>query len=138
MQEAKPGNKVGVRYKGWLAKNDKVFDQTKGSKTFNFRVGAASALAPASCEAACHMAMTAYVASWHCSDNAQPVSGKSLGRICKYKLQVGATRGLANSRTLSVSAGMTPCWRAVGAAVFPVVCPVVWGGSPNCVRIRLV
>lgn len=40
MQEAKPGNKVGVRYKGWLAKNNKVFDQTKGSKTFNFRVGA--------------------------------------------------------------------------------------------------
>lgn len=40
-QEAKPGNKVGVRYKGWLAKNNKVFDQTKGSKTFNFRVGAA-------------------------------------------------------------------------------------------------
>ncbi len=39
MQEAKPGNKVGVRYKGWLAKNNKVFDQTKGSKTFNFRVG---------------------------------------------------------------------------------------------------
>ena len=43
MQEAKPGNKVGVRYKGWLAKNNKVFDQTKGSKTFNFRVGAALA-----------------------------------------------------------------------------------------------
>ncbi len=41
MQEAKPGNKVGVRYKGWLAKTNKVFDQTKGSKTFNFRVGAA-------------------------------------------------------------------------------------------------
>ena len=39
MQEAKPGNKVGVRYKGWLAKTNKVFDQTKGSKTFNFRVG---------------------------------------------------------------------------------------------------
>ncbi len=39
MQEAKPGNKVGVRYKGWLAKNNQVFDQTKGSKTFNFRVG---------------------------------------------------------------------------------------------------
>ena len=43
MQEAKPGNKVGVRYKGWLAKNNKVFDETKGSKTFNFRVGAALA-----------------------------------------------------------------------------------------------
>ena len=40
MQEAKPGNKVSVRYKGWLAKNNQVFDQTKGSKTFNFRVGA--------------------------------------------------------------------------------------------------
>ena len=39
MQEAKPGNKVGVRHKGWLAKTNKVFDQTKGSKTFNFRVG---------------------------------------------------------------------------------------------------
>ena len=39
MQEAKPGNKGGVRYKGWLAKTNKVFDQTKGSKTFNFRVG---------------------------------------------------------------------------------------------------
>ncbi|CAK0787871.1 hypothetical protein CVIRNUC_011093 [Coccomyxa viridis] len=38
-KEAKPGNKVGVRYKGWLAKTNKVFDQTKGSKTFNFRVG---------------------------------------------------------------------------------------------------
>ena len=43
MQEAKPGSKVGVRYKGWLAKNNKVFDQTKGFKTFNFRVGAAMA-----------------------------------------------------------------------------------------------
>ena len=40
VQEAKPGNKVSVRYKGWLAKNKQVFDQTKGSKTFNFRVGA--------------------------------------------------------------------------------------------------
>ena len=40
-QEAKPGNKVGVRYKGWLAKTNKIFDQTKGSKTFNFRVGVA-------------------------------------------------------------------------------------------------
>ena len=43
MQEAKPGNKVSVRYKGWLAKNNQVFDQTKGSKTFNFRVGVPSA-----------------------------------------------------------------------------------------------
>ncbi len=40
VQEAQPGSKVSVRYKGWLAKNNQVFDQTKGSKTFNFRVGA--------------------------------------------------------------------------------------------------
>ena len=50
LQEAKPGTKVSVRYKGWLAKNNKVFDQTKGSKTFNFRVGAASARSPADAE----------------------------------------------------------------------------------------
>ena len=36
---AKPGQKVSVRYCGTLAKNGKVFDETKGNKTFNFRLG---------------------------------------------------------------------------------------------------
>lgn len=37
--QAKPGKKVTVRYKGTL-KNGKVFDETKGNKTFQFRLGA--------------------------------------------------------------------------------------------------
>ena len=59
VQEAKPGNKVGVRYKGWLAKTNKVFDQTKGSKTFNFRVGAARSPLSCSGRAASHTSF------WH-------------------------------------------------------------------------
>lgn len=39
MQMAKPGQKVSVRYRGTLAKNGKVFDETKGNKTFSFRLG---------------------------------------------------------------------------------------------------
>jgi hypothetical protein len=31
---------VAVRYKGKLASNGKVFDETKGQKTFKFRLGA--------------------------------------------------------------------------------------------------
>ena len=37
---AKPGKKVVVRYKGSL-QNGKVFDETKGNKTFSFRLGEA-------------------------------------------------------------------------------------------------
>ena len=59
MQEAKPGNKVGVRYKGWLAKTNKVFDQTKGSKTFNFRVGMTPLCAALSSPH--HVALCAYI-----------------------------------------------------------------------------
>lgn len=36
---AKPGNKVTVKYVGKLQANGKVFDQTKGNKTFKFRLG---------------------------------------------------------------------------------------------------
>ena len=36
---AKPGKKVEVRYIGKLKSNGKVFDQTKGNKTFKFRLG---------------------------------------------------------------------------------------------------
>lgn len=36
---AKGGKKVVVKYVGRLAKNNKVFDQTKGNKTFTFRLG---------------------------------------------------------------------------------------------------
>ena len=36
---AKLGQKVAVRYRGTLAKNGKVFDETKGNKTFTFRLG---------------------------------------------------------------------------------------------------
>ncbi len=36
---AKPGKKVVVKYKGSLASNGKVFDETKGNKTFSFRLG---------------------------------------------------------------------------------------------------
>lgn len=36
--QAKPGKKVTVKYKGTL-KNGKVFDETKGNKTFQFRLG---------------------------------------------------------------------------------------------------
>ncbi len=39
MQMAKPGQKVSVRYRGTLAKNGKVFDETKGNKTFSLRLG---------------------------------------------------------------------------------------------------
>ena len=35
---AKPGKKVVVRYRGSL-QNGKVFDETKGNKTFSFRLG---------------------------------------------------------------------------------------------------
>ncbi|EIE23522.1 peptidyl-prolyl cis-trans isomerase, partial [Coccomyxa subellipsoidea C-169] len=38
-QLAKLGQKVGVRYRGTLAKSGKVFDETKGNKTFSFRLG---------------------------------------------------------------------------------------------------
>ena len=50
---------MGVRYKGWLAKTNKVFDQTKGSKTFNFRVGAALCPPPALAE------LAPYVWTWY-------------------------------------------------------------------------
>lgn len=40
---AKPGKKVVVRYRGSL-QNGKVFDETKGNKTFSFRLGVASLL----------------------------------------------------------------------------------------------
>lgn len=33
-------HQVAVRYKGKLASNGKVFDETKGQKTFKFRLGA--------------------------------------------------------------------------------------------------
>ena len=36
---ANSGNKVAVRYRGSLAKGGKVFDETKGGKTFQFRLG---------------------------------------------------------------------------------------------------
>lgn len=36
---AKPGKKIAVKYTGRLASNGKVFDSTKGSKTFSFRLG---------------------------------------------------------------------------------------------------
>ena len=36
---AKPGKKVTVSYKGTLASNGKVFDETKGNKSFSFRLG---------------------------------------------------------------------------------------------------
>lgn len=36
---AKDGQKVAVRYRGTLGKNGKVFDETKGNKTFTFRLG---------------------------------------------------------------------------------------------------
>ena len=36
---AKPGKKVIVKYRGSLASNGKVFDETKGNKTFSFRLG---------------------------------------------------------------------------------------------------
>lgn len=36
---AKPGKKVVVKYVGKLVKTGKVFDQTKGNKTFTFRLG---------------------------------------------------------------------------------------------------
>lgn len=39
---AKPGKKVVVRYRGSL-QNGKVFDETKGNKTFSFRLGEAAA-----------------------------------------------------------------------------------------------
>ena len=35
---AKPGKKVVMRYRGSL-QNGKVFDETKGNKTFSFRLG---------------------------------------------------------------------------------------------------
>lgn len=35
---AKPGSTVVMKYKGYLA-NGKVFDQTKGNRTFSFRLG---------------------------------------------------------------------------------------------------
>lgn len=35
---AKPGKKVMVKYRGTLS-NGKVFDETKGSRTFGFRLG---------------------------------------------------------------------------------------------------
>ena len=35
---AKPGKKVIVKYKGTLS-SGKVFDETKGNKTFSFRLG---------------------------------------------------------------------------------------------------
>ena len=38
---AKPGKKVVVRYRGSL-QNGKVFDETKGNKTFSFRLGRGS------------------------------------------------------------------------------------------------
>lgn len=38
---AKPGKKVIVKYKGTLS-NGKVFDETKGNKTFSFRLGECS------------------------------------------------------------------------------------------------
>ena len=38
---AKPGKKVVVKYRGSLA-NGKVFDETKGNKTFSFRLGEAA------------------------------------------------------------------------------------------------
>ena len=37
---------VSVRYVGKLASNGKIFDQTKGKKTFGFRVGAMSTISP--------------------------------------------------------------------------------------------
>lgn len=40
---AKPGKKVVVRYRGSL-QNGKVFDETKGNKTFSFRLGESSLL----------------------------------------------------------------------------------------------
>lgn len=36
---AKGGKKVVVKYVGKLAKTGKIFDQTKGNKTFSFRLG---------------------------------------------------------------------------------------------------
>jgi len=36
---AKSGKRVAVRYTGRLQKNGKVFDSTKGNKTFSFRLG---------------------------------------------------------------------------------------------------
>ena len=36
---AKAGKKVVVKYVGKVAKTGKIFDQTKGSKSFNFRLG---------------------------------------------------------------------------------------------------
>lgn len=36
---AKPGKKVTVSYKGTFASNGKVFDETKGNKSFSFRLG---------------------------------------------------------------------------------------------------
>ena len=36
---AKPGKKVVVQYVGKLASNGRIFDQTKGSSTFTFRLG---------------------------------------------------------------------------------------------------
>lgn len=39
---AKPGKKVVVRYRGSL-QSGKVFDETKGNKTFSFRLGKAPA-----------------------------------------------------------------------------------------------
>jgi FK506-binding nuclear protein len=39
LQVAKDGQKVSVRYRGTLAKSGKVFDETKGNKTFTFRLG---------------------------------------------------------------------------------------------------
>ena len=36
---AKGGKKVVVKYIGKLAKTGKIFDQTKGNKTFTFRLG---------------------------------------------------------------------------------------------------
>ena len=37
---AKPGKRVTVKYVGRLQTNGKVFDSTKGNKTFSFRLGA--------------------------------------------------------------------------------------------------
>lgn len=42
---AKPGKKVIVKYKGTLS-NGKVFDETKGNKTFSFRLGELPFLTP--------------------------------------------------------------------------------------------
>jgi FKBP-type peptidyl-prolyl cis-trans isomerase len=37
--QAKPGKRVSVKYEGKLQSNGKVFDKTKGNKTFSFRLG---------------------------------------------------------------------------------------------------